>query len=602
MTAPAIIVFGVGGVGVAEKLKQSLTAAQIHGFSGRVTDPDVSFERTGEHLRGLFVAGTPIVGVCACAILIRSLAPALSDKQDEPPVVCVAEDGTAVIPLLGSHHGGNDLAREIGAILQVAPAVTTATEARFRVALDAPPPGWRLGNPQDYKAFAGSLLAGDRIHLTGDAPWLAASRLPFDDDGSLRIRVSEARLAGSPGELVYHPQCLAVGVGCERNTDPDELTGLVRRTLAEHGLAEPAVAGVFSHEVKSDEAAVHSVAAALDVPAQFLDAARLEAEAPRLVHPSEVVYREVGCHGVAEGAALAAIGDTGTLIVPKTKSSRATCAIGLAPYPIEPVSVGRARGWLGIVGTGPGVAGWRTAEAAQFLDRATDIVGYGLYLDLVSDRIAGKTQHRYPLGAEEDRVRAALDLAASGKPVALVSSGDPGIYAMAALVFELLDREDRADWRRVEITTAPGISALQAAAARVGAPIGHDFCAISLSDLMTPWDQIETRLRAAGQGDFVVALYNPVSQRRTRQLERARDILLETRDRKTPVVVARNLGRPDERIRITCLAEITPDAADMVTVLLVGSSSTRLIPRQDGQAWVYTPRGYGGGSSDEGAG
>ncbi|MCH8139213.1 MAG: precorrin-3B C(17)-methyltransferase, partial [Proteobacteria bacterium] len=190
------------------------------------------------------------------------------------------------------------------------------------------------------------------------------------------------------------------------------------------------------------------------------------------------------------------------------------------------------------------------------------------------------------------RVRAALDLAARGRVVALVSSGDAGIYALAALVFELLDTEDRPAWNRIGISIAPGISAMQAAAAKAGAPLGHDFCAISLSDLLTPWADIARRLGAAGEGDFVIALYNPVSARRRHQIEAARDILLRSRDRETPVLIARNLARLGEEVRIIPLADLGPDDADMTTLVLIGNSRTRLMTRGQ-RRWLYTPRGYG---------
>jgi cobalt-precorrin 5A hydrolase/precorrin-3B C17-methyltransferase len=204
----------------------------------------------------------------------------------------------------------------------------------------------------------------------------------------------------------------------------------------------------------------------------------------------------------------------------------------------------------------------------------------------------GKVQHAFDLGAEEARVAHALDLAADGRDVALISSGDAGIYAMATLVFELIERGGRPDWARLDITGLPGISAMQVAAARIGAPLGHDFCAISLSDLLTPWPAIERRLRAAAEGDFVVALYNPVSQRRKHQLAAARDILLKSRPAETPVVLGRNLGRPGEELRTATLAQLEPAEVDMLTVVLIGASTTRAIARPDGGQWIYTPRGY----------
>ena len=205
--------------------------------------------------------------------------------------------------------------------------------------------------------------------------------------------------------------------------------------------------------------------------------------------------------------------------------------------------------------------------------------------------ITGKPRHDSALSEEEARVRIALDKAAEGKNVALVCSGDAGIYALATLTFELLDRENRADWNRLEIRVEPGVSAIQAAAARVGAPIGHDFCTISLSDLLTPWEEIVKRLEAAAVGDFVVALYNPVSSRRRTQLRTAQKVLVAARPVDTPVVLARNLGREGESVDVITLGELKPDHADMLTLILIGNSQTRLTKRGE-SCWVYTPRGY----------
>ena len=255
------------------------------------------------------------------------------------------------------------------------------------------------------------------------------------------------------------------------------------------------------------------------------------------------------------------------------------------------LKAGRAQGRLAVVGSGPGAAEWLTGSVSRLIEEADDLVGYRLYLDLVAGADDAR-RHDFPIGAEQERVEQALDLAALGRRVVLVSSGDPGIYAMAALVFELIDAQDRPDWRRIALHVEPGISALQAAAARAGAPLGHDFCAISLSDLLTPWDQIERRIEAAAAADFVVAFYNPVSKRRHWQLARAREILLRRRPADTPVVVARNVGRAGERVRRLALADLGADEVDMVTIVLVGASTTRALDIA-GREWVYTPRGYG---------
>jgi len=316
-------------------------------------------------------------------------------------------------------------------------------------------------------------------------------------------------------------------------------------------------------------------------------AAELNALAPRLKTPSAVVLQEVGCPGVAEGAALALGGPDAHLIVAKTKSLRATCAIALAPLPVLELE-GRAQGMVSLVGLGPGDPSSRSPAASDALRQASDWVGYGLYLDLAQDLNTGQREHRFPLGAEEERVRHAIALAREGRQVALICSGDPGIYAMAALVYEVLDLEPE----RIAVDVLPGISAFQAAAARAGAMIGHDFCCISLSDLLTPWEVIENRLAAAAQGDFVTAFYNPRSLKRRDQLERAIAILKPHRSPDTPVVIASNLGRPEESVRIVAFADFDASVVDMLTLVMVGSSQSRSLKRGDGRSYAYTPRGY----------
>lgn len=593
MTGPAILVLGESGLPTARRIAKAVPGTTIHGRTDRVPDAAVIFDDTGAHVRGLFDAGTPIIGVCAAGILVRCLAPVLGEKRGEPPVVAVAEDGSAVVPLLGGHRGANSLAATIATEFDVTAAITTAGDVRHGVALDDPPPGWRLANPADAKPFVAALLGGANVRLEGDASWLSDSALPWADDADLVLQVTENEATGNERTLVYHPRTLVLGVGCERGASAEELMALVQRTVTGADLAPNALACVTSLDLKSDEPAVHAVADAYGVPARFFSANRLEQETPRLATPSEAVYREVGCHGVAEGAALAAVGHDGALIVAKQKCKRTTCAIARAPAPLDGNEIGVPQGRLAVIGIGPGAEAWRTPEADRLIDASDALVGYQLYLDLLGDSGAGKERHAYALGEEEARVRAALDLAAEGRAVALVSSGDAGIYAMASLVFELVDTAKRRDWRRVRIDVAPGISALQAAAARIGAPLGHDFCAISLSDLLTPWPVIQDRIDAAGRGDFVIAFYNPVSQRRTTQLAWAREKLLSYRPGDTPVVLARNLGRAGETIKVVTLRDLDPSRVDMLTLVIVGARETRELHLGNGQQRVYTPRGYG---------
>ncbi len=313
----------------------------------------------------------------------------------------------------------------------------------------------------------------------------------------------------------------------------------------------------------------------------------LNRETPRLKNPSEIVAKEVGVPGVAEAAALAAAGPSSELIVEKTRSIRATCAIARAQQPLLDLP-GRPRGIVHVVGIGPGTPDWRAPAARDALQRATDWVGYGLYLDLVADLKTNQQEHRFPLGGEEDRVRHAIALARQGKEVALICSGDAGIYAMAALVYEVIDLEPA----RIAVNVIPGISAFQAAAAKAGAMIGHDFCCISLSDLLTPWEAIEKRVKAAAEGDFVISFYNPRSLKRRDQLERAFALLAKHRPPDTPVVIASNLGRPEEKVSIVRFADFNPGDVDMLTLVMVGSSQSKAFTRGDGKTYAYTPRGY----------
>jgi len=595
--SPILFVLNQAGLDTAEDIARRFSTARIHGLAGRVPTADTQFNETVEHLQLLFKAGHPIVGFCASGILIRALAPILSDKWTEPPVIAVSEDGSSIVPLLGGHHGANELARLIAKALGGHAAITTAGDTKLGIALDMPPKGWRLANPEDAKPVMAELLSGATVRIEGNADWLKDARLTEAEDAAIILAGTEKPLEGSPTRLVYHPLKYAVGVGCARGCDPDELIDLVERHLAEANIARGAVGCVATIDLKADEIAVNALAEHLDVPLRVFSAIELQRETPRLKNPSNVVYMEVGCYGVSEGAALAASGAFCTLTVEKQKTRNATCAIARTPKFIEAETVGRARGHLSVIGIGPGKDDWRTPEATNLLAAATDVVGYSLYLDIVAGHITGKTHHNFPLGAEEDRVRFALEEAGKGKNVALISSGDAGIYAMGTLVYELLHRNEEFGGvsdaaKRVTITNAPGISALQACSARIGAPLGHDFCAISLSDLLTPWEVIERRLKAAAEGDFVIAFYNPVSKRRRTQLAEARKILLEHRSAATPVVLGVNLGRPDESLRITTLEALSVDDVDMLTTVLVGSTNTRTVLKGDGTSFVYTPRGY----------
>ncbi len=246
-------------------------------------------------------------------------------------------------------------------------------------------------------------------------------------------------------------------------------------------------------------------------------------------------------------------------------------------------------GRLTVIGLGPGPSRWMTLAAQEALQTATDIFGYKTYLERLSPR-AGQRLHASDNREELERARAALAAAHAGRAAVIVSGGDPGVFAMAAAVFEAVEQGPK-EWRSLDIVIEPGITAMLAAAARAGAPLGHDFCAISLSDNLKPWSAIERRLRLACEADFAIAIYNPASRARPDGIHRAFEVLRQAKAADTVIVFTRAVGREDERVLITSLKAADPGAADMQTLIIVGSDATKVLPREgETQPWVYTPR------------
>jgi cobalt-precorrin 5A hydrolase / precorrin-3B C17-methyltransferase len=550
----AIIVLNQIGVPTARQLVAAIPGAQLYGLASRTEDVDIRFERFGDTVRQLFSAGVPIVGLCAAGILIRTVASLLTDSQTEPPVVAVAADGSAVVPLLGGLTGVNALAETIAAVLGVPAAITTTGKLQFNTVLPDPPAGYRLAHPEHIKPFIADLIAGASVSLVGDAPWLSASKIPFQAEGERQIIVTPQAIDSNPTQLVYHPLSLVLNIDRPAQFDVVRWIEVIRDRLATANLAAAAVAGIVLPKTP-EGAAIASIGQGLNIPI------RLVAETLNLTANYESIATD-------------------------------EFQILLAPHPIDLATIGQPQGKLTVIGTGPGSKQWMSPEVHDTILAATDLVGYQTYIDLIGELAVGKVCHASDNRVELDRSRLALDLAATGKNVVVVSSGDPGIFAMAAAVLEVLDREAKPEWQTIDLHIAPGISAMQAAAAAIGAPLGHDFCAISLSDILKPWEIVERRISAAAETDLAIAFYNPVSSQRSWQLAAAKEILLKFRSPTTTVVLARNLGRIGQKVQVITLAELTPAAADMRTVILIGSSQTRIIPRADGKNWVYTPRSY----------
>ena len=547
----AIVVLGMGAIDTARRIQARYPGSLVHGLASRVQG-DVAFTELGAHLRELYARNTPIVALCAAGIVIRCLASALADKSAEPPVLAVAEDGSAVVPLLGGLGGVNVMAREIAEALDVAPAITTSGELRFGTCLLNPPTGYVLADIEHGKRFVSDLLAGATTRVEGHAPWLDAADLPRAADAGLAIRITP-HTGKVAGELMIHPRCVVVYVTAL--SSEESVVERVRRALREHRLAPMSLAALLAPLSMMASAPLAEAARTLDVPARF---GTLPAG-----------FETLGRH------------DDGIVIA-------------LAPQPVDPSTLGQARGTLTVIGLGPGSADLMVPAAKQALTQADDVLGYETYVRMAGPFAPHQVLHCTDNREEMQRARHAFELATTGRHVVVVSSGDPGVFAMAAAVLEALDEaRDNVLWNAVELQVVPGVSAALATAARAGAPLGHDFCMLSLSDNLKPWTVIETRLRHAAQADLVMAFYNPVSRARPWQLDRALDIVREHRSGATLVVLGRNIGRPGETLTTTTLDKLHSSQVDMRTMVIVGSSATRSFPRTDGQGdWVYTPRWY----------
>lgn len=558
--APAIVILGNGSLATARRIQQLYPGALIHGLGGRVEGADRVYQEFGATLRELYQQDTPIIALCAAGIVIRTLAPLLLEKGVEPPVLAVAEDGSAVVPLLGGLGGVNLMAREMGAALQVPAAITTSGELRFGTCLLNPPEGFALGDLELGKRFVSDLLAGETVRIEGAAPWLASAQLPEDPQARLTVHVGHAERAPSADELLIYPRNVLVAV----RAGVANLPQAIGEALHQAKIAVQSVALLLASERDMADPSLREAALELGVPLRF----------------------------VSGGASLDTLARS-AIAEPLSISGDEHIAIAVAGQPLQPLSIGRPRGRLAVIGLGPGAAELMVPAVKAELARANDVLGYETYVRMAGPFRDDQVLHCTDNREEMQRARHAFELAAQGRSVVVVSSGDPGVFAMAAAVLEALHESSDAGWHNVELEILPGVSASLATAAQAGAPLGHDFCVMSLSDNLKPWEIIEKRLDLASQADLALAFYNPISRSRPWQLGRALEIVAQHRLPETPVVLGRDIGRPGQTLRVTTLGQLTPDQVDMRTMVLVGSSTTCVFAKPDGGTWVYTPRWYG---------
>jgi len=528
-----------------------------------------------QSLPAAFAECSHIVVFLATGAVIRLVAPLLKDKRTDPAIVCVDEGRRFAVSLLGGHaSGANALAERVADVLGVEPVITTASDAVGISALD------QLGWPSegDVAGVGRAILDGDLVSLVGEDIWpipaLPENVVADIATASSQLLITDRLVDSQKGVAVLRPPSLVVGVGASRGVSADEVLELIDSLFADAQLSLHSVRHLATIDVKADEVGLIEAAQRRGWMLHTYPAAALaEVSVP---NPSERVRAEVGTASVAEAAA---IFGGGSLLVGKSKSDR--------KLPMATAAIARhnPRGRLAIIGIGPGARDLLTPRAKEELRRAAVVVGLDQYVEQIQDLLRPGTRLLATgLGNEEERARSAIVEAKKGYAVALIGSGDAGVYGMASPALAEFDGT-------FDVVGVPGITAATAAASLLGAPMGHDHCSISLSDLHTPWSIIEQRIKAAAVGDFVVSFYNPRSKGRDWQLDSALILLAEHRPATTPVGLVRAASRSSESVTLTTLVELIATGTavvDMFTLVVVGNSSSMFV---DGQ--MVTPRGYG---------
>ena len=557
-----------------------------------------------EHLASIWTENQAFIFCLAAGAVVRLVAPLLKNKHDDPAIVVIDSQGDYVISLCSGHQGNADLlAKLVASQLGATAIVTGASSGLSLPGIDTLgfPYGWGKGTGE-WTGVMSAIARQEKIQVVQEAgSTLWQEHLPSEhpfafgfggseiDSPDARIWISSTKRKFAPQgdypKVQWHPRVLWIGVGCERGTSRELIDTAIDETFKTYHLASEAIAGIVSIDLKVDEVGIVEVCQRRNLVFKTFAATELnQVDVPT---PSVVVEQEVGTPSVAEAAAML-MGQN--LLISKQifKSESKSGAVTIAIAQAETEYIGRT-GKLYLVGIGPGNLEQITPAAQTAIKEADVVIGYSLYLSLIKSlKRPGQIVEASPITQERQRAKRAIELAEWGLTVAVVSSGDCGIYGMAGLVFEEL-RNEEWDGKIPQIKVFPGISALQSAASRVGAPLMHDFCAISLSDLLTPWEVIQKRLKAAANGDFITALYNPRSQKRTKQIVMAQAIFAEHRTGDTPVAIVHGAYREDEQIILSTLDQMLDQPIDMLTTVIIGNTTTR-----NYEDWMITPRGYFG--------
>lgn len=580
-----------------------------------------------EHLVNIWHKSKAIIFTLAMGAVVRLITPLLTDKNTDPAIILIDRASEYVISLTGGHQGNADKLTELLASELDAKSIITSassslnlpsidtfgnifgwqkgegnwTEVSVNIARNQPiliqqnsGLKWWQNRLPAHHSFIFDTAESSSVKTTPENDQNPLTTEEKDIKGMVYIGVEKTPKVDIPC-ISWHPRLLWVGIGCERNTSPSLIESAVTNVLNQYNLEQKAIASLATIDLKNDEVGILALAEKWNLPLQIFTSEALNSVS--VPNPSSIVEKEVGTPSVAEASALKAgllpnLSENQLkspyLVVPKQvirqegEKGAVTVAIARSNLEYNP-----NQGKLYLIGTGPGSLEYLTSTAKTALREADIIIGYGLYIDLIKSLLRPEQIiESSPITQERQRAQRAIELAKWGLKVAVISSGDCGIYGMAGLVLELLANQNW-DTKRPPLQVFSGITAMQSVAAKIGSPLMHDFCAISLSDLLTPWEVIEKRLIAAASADFITAIYNPRSNTRTQQIVKAQEIFLQYRNPNTPVAIARSVTRDDENIVITTLEMMLTHSIDMLTTVIIGNSTTKRY-----HDLLITPRGY----------
>ena len=539
--------------------------------------------------------------VGSISIAIRLIAKLLVSKDKDPGVIVIDKKGSKIIPLIGIHQtDACTTAVKLANLFDGEVVMTNNSKYEKMLNLDSFGKNWgwnRSGLRNDWSNLVIKNINKEKIFVKqslGNKLWKQSEsgkklNCIFEKD---KVEKEENTVFISTKNFhrtAWHPPILWIGVGCERNTSAKFIEDCIKVLFQKYELSPYSIAGLATVDIKRDEKALLEIKNRENWPIKFFSKNELlQVEIP---NPSKIVFDEIGSFSVAEASSLLACGECGSLIVEKNifkdkdSSGKSLGAVTLAIAESKK-QFAPSKGFIHVIGSGPGDLSFLTAESKAALSECSVLIGYKMYLDLLAPLLRhDQMRINSELTKEKERCLEAISLAEQGIKVALVSSGDSGIYGMAGLLVELIQKIDIS--LRPSFLIHPGISSFQLAASLAGAPLMNDFCAISLSDKLTPWEVIEKRINGALVGDFVVAIFNPRSNQRDWQLRKTIDMFLQIRSKNTPVLVARQVGRDKQEKRFFNLDEIPINEIDMLSIIIIGNSSTKL-----NNDYLISPRGY----------